>query len=1529
MRRNNLIVGVLLGLVMLLGGYFRLMANNWDDFVRFHPDERYLTGQIAPAINGDLAVCFTEDFACQEYMARVNACREKYPDTNGVGGFFDANCSNWNPENVALTQYVYGTLPLFIVRQAAEVVAQVDSDPSWLGYNGLFMVWRVISGVSDILTILLVFFIGRRLHDKWVGLLAAFLYAFAVFPIQQAHFGTTDAMTTLFVTLALYFAARTQDTGAYFDYGCFGLALGAAVASRINVAPLAAIIVVVAVYRAVIAFDTKAAYLRRNAVLWQSFLGVIIAALASMLMFRLGNPYAFEGPGFFGLIPNDRFIDALEQAQFSVSGEMDWAPNWQWVNRIGYLFPLQNMILWGMGIALGLTGWIAFLVSGWRLVRGKLGGTRNLVLFAWVLGYFLFVGNLWVMSMRYYLPLYPPLALMAAWLLMHLWRTATDSSSQMWRMAAGVAVVTVAGFTLLWALMFTNVYRNMATFVQAGHYTWENIPGDFFIRLENTDEDVPLINIALTNGFPPEEPVENWLWEGASRIYPQASVTREFVAPADGVITRVNAYRIAGFDAATNQPDDGERTVRIRILDEAGGAILAQASITSSFPQGEHPLGQAYQFELDTPLTVQFGERYLLEIQVEGGGVVTGGAVMASEQPWDEAVPPNVCTLPLGVTLADNPPPGLLSATECNGRPPWQALVQIFNLDLAMEDIPHKRDRLQTILDQTDYIWINTNRRYDSNSRLPARFPLTIRYYEALFSGELGFELEAVFQETFEFGPLRVSDQYLPIYNAPAWLNEFEPEEAFTVYDHPVVFLFRKTENYSSKNTAAILQGVNLNRPEAVTGGYNDPGIINVLAISSLQADRAPTQLQFTPEMQRMQREGGTWSDRFDTESVVNTNDFAAMVVWWLAVLVFGWAAFPLLFVVFPGLADRGYAFAKFAGMFLVAWGAWVLATMRIPIWSPDGVTLGLGVLIVISGVITWRNRIEMLRYIRANWRLLLGIEIIMLVMFLFFVQIRMGNPDLWHNGYGGEKPMDFAYFNGILRSTIFPPIDPWYAGGYINYYYFGFVIVGVPTLLTGIAPYIAYNLIIPTWFALTGIAAFSLAFSLVSSWRDVQVDQRADGWADDQTPDDEPPRTVKPLGNPWVAGIAALLMAVVLGNLGTAQVAVEGIASLGGWVEPSGLSNYLYEEAVQNYTDQNGLPPDEVTTYQLRQLANERAARGRLNDHLTYEFNNTTSLFSGLINGLGKMMQGQQPNIAPNHWFWSPTRTIAEILGKRQSDGAINEMPFFTFLYGDLHAHMIAMPMMIFALMFVFHEVLVAGDDNRRGWSRWGALFLGALTVGMFQATNTWDLPTFMILSVSGLGYAWWLGWREVSRWSLLSLLGRVGGFVVIALAVALPFSMWFASGLTEFTVWQGDKTPLWAYFTIHGLFLFVIVSWLTWETGRWLRSVKVAALRGRGRDVMLGVIFLGSTILAGLVMAVIEYQVALIVLPLVAWIVILFFRPGQSRAMQFALVVTAMALCITLGTEIITLRFDNGRQNTIFKFYIQVWLIFSVVAG
>jgi hypothetical protein len=89
-------------------------------------------------------------------------------------------------------------------------------------------------------------------------------------------------------------------------------------------------------------------------------MGLVLAAVAAVIVFRIAQPYAFDG--FLSL--NPQFLEDMSRAQRVVSGEDDYPPSHQWANRTSYWFPWYNMVFWGFGPALGIAAWLGVGVNG-------------------------------------------------------------------------------------------------------------------------------------------------------------------------------------------------------------------------------------------------------------------------------------------------------------------------------------------------------------------------------------------------------------------------------------------------------------------------------------------------------------------------------------------------------------------------------------------------------------------------------------------------------------------------------------------------------------------------------------------------------------------------------------------------------------------------------------------------------------------------------------------------------------------------------------------------------------------------------------------------------------------------------------------------------------------------------------------------------------------------------------------------------------------------------------------------------------
>jgi Dolichyl-phosphate-mannose-protein mannosyltransferase len=94
-----------------------------------------------------------------------------------------------------------------------------------------------------------------------------------------------------------------------------------------------------------------------------------------------------------------------------------------------------------------------------------------------------------------------------------------------------------------------------------------------------------------------------------------------------------------------------------------------------------------------------------------------------------------------------------------------------------------KLRKLYDTLGPADYYFLSSPRAWRTIGRLPDRFPLMVRFYRSLFAGQLGFEEVASFRSLPTLFGLK--------------LDDLRAEEAFWVYDHPPVMIFRHVDRLS------------------------------------------------------------------------------------------------------------------------------------------------------------------------------------------------------------------------------------------------------------------------------------------------------------------------------------------------------------------------------------------------------------------------------------------------------------------------------------------------------------------------------------------------------------------------------------------------------------------------------------------------------------------------------------------------------------------------------------------------------------
>jgi YYY domain-containing protein len=191
-------------------------------------------------------------------------------------------------------------------------------------------------------------------------------------------------------------------------------------------------------------------------------------------------------------------------------------------------------------------------------------------------------------------------------------------------------------------------------------------------------------------------------------------------------------------------------------------------------------------------------------------------------------------------------------------------------------------------------------------------------------------------------------------------------------------------------------------------------------------------------------------------------------VLAWLVLLRFlQLSLYPLLAV---PLGKFAYP-ASFSGSVLAfSVLSWYLGLLRLPVALAVLPFLGLLGWAALTDRYRWKDLKPQLRW-----------DLVFFAAFLALLFVRLGNPDIW----GAEKFMDHAFIASIMRSPVVPPVDPWYAGGVLNvYYYGGYWLMGVLGILTGVPSPVVFNLALPTVFALAAVNLYAIGDLLLERFR-------------------------------------------------------------------------------------------------------------------------------------------------------------------------------------------------------------------------------------------------------------------------------------------------------------------------------------------------------------------------------------------------------------------------------------------------------------
>jgi YYY domain-containing protein len=246
--------------------------------------------------------------------------------------------------------------------------------------------------------------------------------------------------------------------------------------------------------------------------------------------------------------------------------------------------------------------------------------------------------------------------------------------------------------------------------------------------------------------------------------------------------------------------------------------------------------------------------------------------------------------------------------------------------------------------------------------------------------------------------------------------------------------------------------------------------------------------------------------------------------------------------------------------------------------------------------------------------------------------------------------------------------------------------------------------------------------------------------------------------------------------------------------------------------------------------------------------------------------------------------------------------------------------------------------------------LLLGWL-LGALYVINTWEFPTYLLLAAGALVIAEYTAQGGFTAGGLVRAALSAAGLFLLARPLFLPFWQRYETFYSSVTPWTQDRSRLDHYLIIHGLFVFAIATWAVlagwpaWRRSGWGRYLaarwrwlgawrrfgaleRAAGLRRRAPATGY-LALLGAA--AILILGFLARGLALpaFLTALLALVVAASWERRDSPALLLTGLLAATGTALGIFVEFFALQGDIGRMNTVFKFYLQVWVLWGLTAA